>query len=194
MFRGAPVVEPFTFEIAAPRSPLTMSSITPLPRVQERLAPSAHPPPCKTATHLPPTLLPRPPNPSTPPHQSASQVMGPDTAAYSQAPFHHQLYLAPSSSPILQPPPTPTVSPMNSQFDPRWQPEFPSTLLYYTADKTSLDTAERYRASSFYWQQAYMKTYSELSHAYEALETRLHEVERRLGLAEFAFIVCLPLD
>lgn len=146
-------------------------SVMPVPSEEQ---PIAHPIPQRP--RIPPTLLPQPPSPML-----LSTGQGVPAAAH----------LQPDPSPIAQQPPTPAASPVRSHFDPRWKQEFPSNLLYYTKDKASYDAAERYRTSSFYWQQAYMKTHSELSKAVEAVETRLADLERRFSSAEFAFMVCL---
>ncbi|KAI0836095.1 hypothetical protein F5Y06DRAFT_298815 [Hypoxylon sp. FL0890] len=82
-------------------------------------------------------------------------------------------------------------SSVKSQFDPRWENQFPSTVLYYTHDKAAYDAAEKYRVSSFYWQQAYMKTYSDLSRAIKELETKFEDLERRVVFTELSLIVCI---
>ncbi|KAK7972375.1 hypothetical protein PG988_006509 [Apiospora saccharicola] len=70
-------------------------------------------------------------------------------------------------------PPTPTQTPKRSLFDPRYQQQLPSTLLYYTKDRDLYDKAEHYRTNSLFWQQAYMKSHEELAQTVLALESRL---------------------
>lgn len=82
---------------------------------------------------------------------------------------------------LLSAPPTPP-----SMFDPRWELQFPSTLVYYNHDNGNpwKKDIERHQTAAAYWQQAYHTTCADLSEALYLLQCRVTELEDRLSDAK----------
>ncbi|KAK1656876.1 hypothetical protein BDP55DRAFT_639263 [Colletotrichum godetiae] len=85
---------------------------------------------------------------------------------------------APLQPSLLSAPPTPP-----SMFDPRWELQFPSTLIYYNHDNGNpwMKGIERHQTAAAYWQQAYHTTCADLSEAVYLLQCRISDLEERFA-------------
>ncbi|KAL2877660.1 hypothetical protein SGCOL_006997 [Colletotrichum sp. CLE4] len=68
-------------------------------------------------------------------------------------------------------------------FDPRWELQFPSTLIYYNHDNGNpwMKGIERHQTAAAYWQQAYHTTCADLSEAVYLLQCRISDLEERFA-------------